>query len=264
MIATLFSRLQKLSLNCIMLLLCLLLSAPCSAKTVDLTHVLKANLPNFHIDPDAFKYEKSFSIEKNGYANGNFCSPEHYGTHVDAPSHFAKNGDSIDKLNTDDMMLPCVVLDISAEAEKNPDYVLNVDDILQFEKKGKIPEHCAVLLNTGWSKRWPDITRYRNTDNQGQMHFPGVSLDAAEFLVQKRKAVYLGIDTLSLDPGISKKYDVHHFALGIGIHLIENLNNLDKIPARGANLICAPLPIENGTGSPARIFVFLDQPFAKR
>lgn len=255
---TLLSRLQKHSLNCIMLLPCLLLPVPCSAKSVDLTHVLKANLPNFHIDPDAFKYEKSFSIVKNGYANGNFCSPEHYGTHVDAPSHFVQNGDSIDRLNTDDMLLPCVVLNISAEAEKNPDYILKLDDIKQFEKKGKIPDKCAVLVYTGWCKRWPDTTRYRNADEKGQMHFPGVSLEAAQYLVQKRKVLYLGIDTLSLDQGISTSYDVHHFALGNGIHLIENLNNLDKIPARGANLICAPLPIENGTGSPARIFAFLD------
>ncbi len=232
----------------------LLTPLSCSAKTVDLTHVLKANLPNFHIDPNAYRYEKTFSINKDGYANANICTPEHYGTHIDAPSHFVEGAASIDQLSSDDLIVDFVVIDISAQADKNADYMLTLDDIQKFEKKRKIPSNGAVLINTGWSKRWQDNTKYRNADEKGKMHFPGVSLEAAKFLLEKRQIKYLGIDTLSLDPGSSTKYEVHHYALGKGIHLIENLDKLDQTPTRGAKLVCAPLLIENGTGSPARIF----------
>jgi kynurenine formamidase len=221
---------------------------------VDLTHVLGPDLPDFHTGSEAFHYKKVFSVEKDGYANGSFCTVEHYGTHVDAPSHFFVDGISIDKIEANKLVLPCFVIDVREKVKKDPDYRLTVDDIKAFEEKGQIPQHSAVLLLTGWASKWGPTGDYRNADDKGVMHFPGFDKDSAEYLVNKRHASCLGIDTLSIDAGTSNVYAAHKIALGNGIYMIENLNNLQLIPARGAWLITAPLKLQGGTGSPARVF----------
>jgi kynurenine formamidase len=221
---------------------------------IDLTHVLGPDLPDFHAGSDAFHYKKVFSIEKDGYANGSFCTVEHYGTHVDAPSHFFVDGISIDKIGADKLVLPCFVIDVREKVKDNSDYRLTVEDIKDFEKKGQIPPHSAVLLLTGWAGKWGPTGDYRNADDKGVMHFPGFDKDSAEYLVNTRHASCLGIDTLSIDAGTSNVYAAHKIALGSGIYMIENLNDLHLLPARGAWLITAPLKLQGGTGSPARVF----------
>ncbi len=224
---------------------------------IDLTHVLASGIPDFHGHPDAFQYKMLFTIAKDGFADGQISMPEHIGTHVDAPCHFSAGSPSIDEMPAANMVVPCVVIDVRDEARKNPDYCVTAEKISEFEKGGAIPEHSAVLLLTGWSDRWSDPAAYRNPDSAGVMHFPGFTTEAADYLANKRQVNYLGIDTLSLDPGNSKEYGVHHLTLKKGMHLIENLDALDKLPARGATLVCAPLRIKGGTGSPARVFAIL-------
>jgi kynurenine formamidase len=227
------------------------------AKVVDLTHELSPGMPDFHGDEHAFKYQQTFSIAKDGYANGSFSMPEHLGTHIDAPSHFAEGGTSIDKIPAAKLILPCVVIDVRKEVQENSDYCLTLEKIKSFEKKNVIPDGAAVLLLTGWSARWDQPVSYRNTDKNGTMHFPGFSFEAAEYLAKQKHASCLGIDTLSLDPGISTDFQVHNHELPRGLFFIENLAALDKIPPVGATLICGPLRIKNGTGSPARILALL-------
>ena len=173
---------------------------------------------------------------------------------MDAPSHFFEDGLSIDEIGADELVLPCYVIDVRERVKNNADYRLTVDDIKTFEEKGQIPQHSAVLMLTGWSTKWGPTGDYRNADENGLMHFPGFDRDSAEYLVNNRQASCLGIDTLSIDAGTSNLYAAHKIALGSGIYLIENLNNLHLLPARGAWLITAPLKLKGGTGSPARVF----------
>ncbi|MBY0357880.1 MAG: cyclase family protein [Candidatus Obscuribacterales bacterium] len=226
-------------------------------KIVDLTHTISADIPNYRNDRDAFQYTTVATVNKDGYGYGTFQMPEHYGTHIDAPCHFLAGATSIDQLPTANLFVPCVVIDVRKEVERNQDYSLSLEKIKEFEKKGLIPAHSAVLLLTGWSQRWHNPQAYRNADSQGHLHFPGYSHEAAEFLAEKRQAAYLGIDTLSLDPGNTSQFPVHSHILTKGVYLIENLACLDKLPARGAKLFCGALPIKNGTGSPARIVAVL-------
>ncbi len=226
-------------------------------QVVDLTHVLAPGIPDFHGLPDAFQYKMLFTIGKDGFADGQITMPEHIGTHVDAPCHFSAGSPSIDEMPAANMVVPCVVIDVRDEVKKNPDYCVTEEKICEFEKGGAIPQHSAVLLLTGWAGRWPDTAAYRNPDSAGVMHFPGFSAAAAGYLANQRQVNYLGIDTLSLDPGNSKDYAVHGLTLKKGMQLIENLDALDKLPARGATLVCAPLKIKGGTGSPARVFAIL-------
>jgi kynurenine formamidase len=89
------------------------------------------------------------------------------------------------------------------------------------------------------------------------MHFPGLSPEAASILVSERAAAGLGIDTLSVDYGLSEDFQVHRLSHGQGRYHLENVANLDQVPPTGAWIIAAPIKIENGTGGPARIFALV-------
>jgi kynurenine formamidase len=223
------------------------------ARIVDLTQPIDTNTPTYDGGRAEFRYEALASMEKEGYAAGAFRMPEHFGTHVDAPGHFIKGGKTIDRIEPGRLIVRAVVIDVRKECSSNPDYELNVNDIAAWERGGAIPDGAAVLLLTGWDGRYGDPERYRNADATGVMHFPGYSPAAIEYLTRKRRVVALGIDTLSIDYGPSKDFRGHQIALAAGLYHMENLTNLDTLPARGAVIFVGPLPIVGGSGSPARV-----------
>jgi kynurenine formamidase len=223
------------------------------ARVIDLSHRLNASVPTFGGETDAFRYEKLADINKEGYAAGAFRAPEHFGTHLDAPGHFLASKETVDRIDVRRLIAPAAVIDIRSKVKDNPDYRLTSDDIRAWEKGGRVPSGAAVLLLTGWSDRWADAKRYRNADASGTLHFPGFSEEAIEYLIKNARIVALGIDTLSIDYGPSKDFAGHKLSHSQGIYHIENLASLDRLPARGAVVICAPLAIEGGSGSPVRV-----------
>lgn len=223
------------------------------ARIIDLSHTLSAGAPAFGGERDAFRYEKLADINKEGYASGAFRVPEHFGTHLDAPGHFIASKETVDRIPVKKLIAPAAVIDIRSKVKDNPDYRLTVADIKAWERGGPIPAGAAVLLLTGWSARWDDANRYRNPDAEGALHFPGFSEEAIEYLIKNTRIVALGIDTLSIDYGASKDFAGHKLSHANGLYHIENLTNLDNLPARGAVIIVAPLAIEGGSGSPARV-----------
>jgi len=224
-----------------------------SKKIIDLSHVLGPNLPDFHLGNTAYEYKMLFTIPKDGYGDGAFTTPEHYGTHVDAPNHFYESGQTIDQIAAGKLILPCIVIDVRAEVKANSDYLLTVEKIKSFEEKGAIPPGCAVFMLTGFGEKFDRAQEYRNADNGGTMHFPAFGAAAANYLIKEKKAAVLGLDTLSADYGLSSDFPVHKTALKADLMLVENLANLDQLPARGATVFLGPLRIKNGTGSPARV-----------
>jgi kynurenine formamidase len=88
------------------------------------------------------------------------------------------------------------------------------------------------------------------------MHFPGFSAEAAKLLIE-RKVSGLGCDTLSIDHGASSDYAVHRLALGAGLYQLENLTDMNELPATGAFLVVAPIKLEGGSGGPVRVFALL-------
>lgn len=223
------------------------------AQIIDLTHTLTANTPTYGGEHDAMRYERLAEIERNGYAAGAFRVPEHFGTHVDAPGHFLKGKETVDRIDVKRFIATAVVIDVRPKVKKNEDYQLTASDIQDWERKGRIPDGAAVLLLTGWDERYQNPDRYRNADGSGLTHFPGYSEDAINYLLNNRNVVALGIDTLSIDYGPSRDFRGHKLSLGRGLYHMENLTNLDKLPARGAVIFVGPLPIEGGSGSPARV-----------
>ena len=229
-----------------------------SLHVIDLTQPISSRTPTYEGKTNEYSYQKLSTVQKDGYFTGAFHIPEHFGTHMDAPVHFFEGSTTIDKLAPEKLILPAVVIDVRDEATRNPDYELTMDKIDEFESRGRITPGCAVLLRTGWDKRYADADKYRNPDDSKQMHFPGFSSAAAKYLVEDRRVAALGIDTLSVDPGKSEVFPVHKLVLSHDLFLLENLCNLDLLPSRGILLFCGALPIEGGSGSPARVLAIVE------
>jgi kynurenine formamidase len=226
-------------------------------RVIDLSYALSDRLVAWPGDAKAFEAKVNATVEKNGYFTRSFWMLEHYGTHMDAPAHFPPGTATLDKISAEHFFGPAVVLDVVSEAERNPDYQLTVKRIEAWEEKhGRIPAGAIVLLRTGWASRWPDVARYRNQDANGTMHFPGFSVEAAKFLLQ-RKISGLGSDTLSIDPGNSTDFPVHHAVLGAEAYQLENLADLKDLPEAGAFLIAAPIKLQGGSGGPVRVFALV-------
>ncbi|MCS6804535.1 MAG: cyclase family protein [Acidobacteriota bacterium] len=229
------------------------------ATIVDLTHKLSSAIPYWPGPAyKPFHFETIATLEKDGVYSGAFCMAEHMGTHVDAPNHFEAGQASIDALPLQHLIAPAAVIDVRQQVARDPDYRLTVDDLKRWEKKhGRVPRNALVCLYTGWDARWSDPIAYRHQDEQQVMHFPGFSAEVAEFLVTQRHIRGIGIDTLSVDYGPSKDFIVHHIMNRAGKYHLENLANLGRLPATGAVIIAAPIPIDNGSGAPARVFAIV-------
>src|SRR5215470_14502924 len=221
-----------------------------SGKTqvIDLSYAISDKMVPWPGDAKAFEAKTNATVEKQGYFTRSFWMLEHYGTHLDAPAHFPPGTTTVDQIAAERFFGPAVVFDVRKEAERDPDYVLSAKDIAGWEAKyGKIPPGAITVLRTGWSARWPDVARYRNQDAKGIMHFPGYSVAAAKILLD-RKVSGLGCDTLSIDPGNSPDFPVHH---------LENLADASGLPEAGAFLIAAPIKLEGGSGGAVRVFALV-------
>ena len=226
-------------------------------RVVDLTYAINDKLPAWPGDTRTFKAHTNASVEKEGYFTRSFWMLEHYGTHMDAPIHFPPGKIAVDQIPPEHLFGPAVVIDVRPQAEKNPDYGLTVQRIERWETEhGRIPPGAIVLMRTGWASRWPDAQRYRNLDEKGVMHFPGFSVEGAHLLLSRRVSG-LGIDTMSVDYGASKEFEVHRLSFGAGVYHLENLADLSLLPEAGAFLVVAPIKLEGGSGGPCRVFAIL-------
>jgi len=195
------------------------------------------------------------------YASGQFAASEHGGTHMDAPIHFAASGLSVDEIPVKHLIGPAVVIDLHEPCQSNPDYVMTIEDIKNWETlHGQIPPHSLVLLFTGWGQYWPDQQQYLGShtpQNASTLHFPGFSGDAMSFLVQHRRIRGVGIDTASIDPGQSTDFPAHQILGEANAYALENVANLDQIPTLGSTLLALPMKIRGGTGGPVRLLALL-------
>jgi kynurenine formamidase len=175
---------------------------------------------------------------------------------VDAPGHFIPGGRLAPELKPSELIVQAVVVNIADRAARDPDTVVTVDDLRAFERHhGRIPRDSAVLMDSGWAAKIGDVTAYRGAPlPEESLHFPGFGAEATEWLLRHRRIRALGVDTLSIDPGISETFDTHLILLGADRYGVENLNNLDRIPRRGATIMVGLIPYEEGSGGQARVF----------
>jgi kynurenine formamidase len=193
------------------------------------------------------------------YAANNFSGSEHGGTHIDAPVHFARGHQTVERIPLESLIAPAVVIDVTQASTANADYQVTVDDLTGFEKQhGRIPAGSIVLIKTGFANRWPNPQTYLGTAERGdgavaKLHFPGLHPDAARWIVGDRSVKAVGIDTASIDFGQSALYESHRTLYERDIPALENVASLDRLPPTGALLIALPMKIGGGSGAPVRV-----------
>ena len=154
--------------------------------------------------------------------------------------------------------MPLAVINVADKAAKDADYQLSRSDLTAWERRhGRLPDNCCVAMNSGWARHVGDTTKYVGKDSSGVMHFPGIGSDATAWLIKERRVAGLAVDTLSLDHGASKDFKTHVSWLGAWRWGLENVANLDSVPASGATLVVGLAKVKGATGGPARLFALV-------
>jgi kynurenine formamidase len=243
-----------------------------SVEVVDLTAPLSTDTPLLEL-PEQFGQTARFELELISryddagpawYWN-NFRTGEHTGTHFDAPIHWitGQDGEDVASVPPSHLVGPAAVLDFSAEAGKNPDFLVEIDHIKAWEKQhGPLPIRGWLLVRTGWDARAHSQDEFLNADENGP-HTPGLSAECAQWVAQESPVIGMGVETVGSDAGAAATFDpmfpCHSFMHGAGKYGLTQLRNLDRLPPTGAVLIASPLRIVNGSGSPARVLALVER-----
>lgn len=236
-------------------------------EVVDLTNTLSPDFPVIVL-PAEFGQCEPFRMETVSRYDGdgpawywnNISMNEHTGTHFDAPAHWITGKDipngTVDTLPPADFVHPAVVVDISAEAAADEDFILTRAFLEEWEaRNGPIPPRHWVLLRTDWYKRVGTLS-YLNLKEDGA-HSPGPNADAMRFLVHDRDCIGLGVETVGTDAGQASHFEeplpAHAILHGNGRYGLQCLTNLDKLPIFGSVVVASPLKIQGGSGSPLRV-----------
>ena len=220
----------------------------------DLTHTLSPQTPVYPVF-NPFQIVQRFELASDGFFGSELTLGEHTGTHLDAPNHFAAGGLSTDQMDPQQFFAPLAVISIADRAARDPDTGITVDDLRAWERQhGRLPDGAFVAMNSGWDQRVGDSQAFLNADAEAVLHFPGFSVEAAQFLIEERDIVGVGVDTLSLDVGMSTDFAAHLTFLPAGKYGLELMANLDDVPPAGATLIVGAPKHQGGSGGPARVF----------
>jgi len=231
------------------------------ARITDLSHAYDTDTV-YWPTASGFELDSDFKGMTEGgwyYEANTFRSAEHGGTHLDAPIHFAEDGQHADEIPLEHLMGPAVVVDVSRQVADDRDYQVTVADFENWEREhGPLPDGVIVLLRTGFEKFWPDLLSYLGTEAKGKdavpmLHFPGLHPDAARWLVAHRSIHAIGLDTASIDRGQSSTFESHRVLFAADIPAFENVCNLENLPPGGFDVIALPMKIRGGSGGPLRI-----------
>jgi len=229
-------------------------------RFVDLTHAFAPGIPHWKGAPDESRRDL-YTVAKDGFRIQQYTHVGQWGTHVDPPAHFHSDLRSVDQIPPEEMVLPLVVLDIHAQVAINPDYVVTIADVQDWEARhGRIPSGAFIALRSDWSKRWPDNAAMANRGPDGKDHYPGWSLEVLRLLFEERGAVACGHETTDTDPGLATSrddYSLESYVLGRDRYQIELLANLDRVPESGGIVIATFPKPRDGSGFPARVIAIV-------
>jgi kynurenine formamidase len=236
-----------------------------AGKWIDLTYSFSTETLYWPSVTNTFHLDTVFNGKTTGgyfYSAYSYSAPEHGGTHLDAPVHFAKDKNAADEIPLEQLTGNAVVIDVAAKVISNKDYLITIQDVQDWEtKNGRIPDDAIVLFKTGFGQYYPDAARYLGTTEKGEkgianLHFPGIDPNLSEWLVKNRKIKSVGLDTASVDYGQSKEFKTHQILYAANIIGFENVANLDALPVTGAYVIALPMKIKGGSGAPLRIIAW--------
>lgn len=238
---------------------------------VDLTTPLSSRTPALVL-PDPFVNLDDFSLEEVSAYNEpgpfwkhqNIRTGEHIGTHLDAPVHWisGRDGKDVSQIEPARLTGRAVVLDFTEQTAADPDFLVDVDHLRDWQDEhGSFESGDWLLFRTGWDARGGDRKSFLNADETGS-HTPGFTAACAQFLAEQTEISGVGVETVGIDAGRGAELDppfpMHNFLLGADKYGLTSLRNLDRLPTSGALIVVAPLPIVGGTGSPSRVFALVD------
>ncbi|MEM9332402.1 MAG: cyclase family protein [Pseudomonadota bacterium] len=225
-------------------------------KVEDMTYDYDEQFPTYFGEPGV-SIEQKFKFSEHGFNLMNLTLNEHTGTHLDAPLHFSADGQAVNEIPVENLVVPLCVIDIRETAARDDDAEVTPGDVKAWiSKNGPIPDNACVAMLSGWGQH-VKTEKYRNADSEGKMHFPGFHIETTQMLLEETKAVGMAVDTLSLDHGISADFKTHYAWLPTNRWGIENIANLESVPEAGATLVVGAPKHKGGTGGPARIFAMV-------
>jgi kynurenine formamidase len=236
-------------------------------RVIDLTQPLGPDTPVIDLPP-MFAPSPGVTIEQisrynepgPGWYWNTLRFGEHTGTHFDAPVHWVTGKDlpqnATDSIPARRFIGPACVIDVTADVERNPDFLLTVEGLEAWERvHGRVPRGAWVLLRTGWSRR-TDRAAFINAREDGP-HSPGFDAATSRLLAHDRDVLGVGVETIGTDAGqagtFTPPFPNHSIMHGAGKFGLASLCRLDELPPTGAVLIAAPLKIVHGSGSPLRV-----------
>jgi len=203
----------------------------------DITVPISTELPVYPGDPE-IQLERIMSLDKGDIANvTQLCCSTHIGTHVDPPSHFIAGAAPLDQLPLEIFIGPARVIDVGDVP------AINASTLSRYDLDGT----TRILFKTRNSSFWPPSTDAGNTFRED---FTYIEPGAARILVEHGMQL-VGIDYLSVEEFNFVEPETHLILLGAGIVIVEGLA-LRDVPPGDYELICLPLKIKDGDGSPAR------------
>ena len=227
-----------------------------SFRVVDLTHPITLDSPLWPGDPPVTRHPAT-TIAGDGYHLNRWSFGEHTGTHVGAPSHFSSSGETIDRITPEQLVAPLAVIDFLPDAADHQAELGTAILLKNEEENGPIPPRALVVLRSGWSERWPDQERVFEHDRNGGLIHPGFAEESVRWLIRERNICGVGTDTPGIDPGQATTFNSGRLLAEQGRLHVENMTGLDKVPARGALVVIGALPLQGGSGSPARILALV-------
>ena len=239
-----------------------------AVEVVDLTAPLSAQTPILTLPeplgqtwPFALTEISKYDEAGPAWYWNNISTGEHTGTHFDAPIHWVTGRElpDVSQVPARQLIAPAVVLDFTAQAADDPDFLLEVSHIEQWQREhGPLPEGGWLLYRTGWDARSQDADSYANGGRT-----PGISIACAKWLAEQAPVQGVGVETVGTDAGAAHSFDppfpCHSFLLGAGKYGLTQLQNLAALPPTGAVLIAGPLPIVHGSGSPCRALALVER-----
>lgn len=204
---------------------------------VDLTHTITPEIPMYPGSQEP-SLSPSATLAGAGFRETQLSMASHTGTHMDAPSHFLQDGQTLDSLPISQFCGRALVVDVS----HLPAGAAVEESFLHDRQAGRSADF--VLFYTGWETRWKNGGYFEDA-------FPILSREAARYLVScGLKGV--GTDAPSVDRLENGECPIHKILLSGGLVILENLC-LKKVAARERFMLFAlPLKFERADGAPIR------------
>jgi kynurenine formamidase len=209
-------------------------------RVVDLTHHLANEMPLYPGLPKP-SFKDIAVVERDGYAMSEYQLLNHIGTHVDAPAHHALDGATLDEIPLESLVTEAVTIDLSAR-EPGPIGRSELEPLL-----GDLGDGDWLFLSSDNGRNWGSDAYWSGWS------YPDA--EAARLLIE-RGIVGIGFDGPSADPVDTETFELHQVWLGAGRMILENLTNLDLLPAR-TQVVVAPLKVRGANGAPARVLAFV-------